>query len=115
MFAYRVPLTTTNAPALAVLKGGQNCDFWGLSATNNETSTTIYLKLWWQGNGNVVPVLGVTVPTVTIAIPSSGIYESQTVALIMPGPLYYAVTKLQADTDQTALSTGGEAITLFLE
>jgi len=50
-----------------------------------------------------------------IAIPANGIYFVNPVGLIMPGLMYYAVTKLQGDTDQTALSTGGEAITLFLE
>jgi hypothetical protein len=30
------------------------------------------------------------------------------------GPLYYAVTKNAADADDTALSTGGDVVTLFL-
>jgi len=63
MFAYRTPLTTTGAPAIAQAKVNQSTDFWGLSPTNNETSTVIYLKLWWQGNSNVAPILGTTVLT----------------------------------------------------
>lgn len=108
-------LTGTSAPTLTGLKGGQNVDFYGVAATNNETSTTIYLKLWWQGNTNNAPILGTTAPTLTIAIPAAGTYFVSTYPLVVAGPCYYAVTKLQADTDQTALSTGGEAITLFIE
>jgi hypothetical protein len=108
-------LTGTGTPALTLLKGGQDVSFYGGSATNNETSTTIYLKLWWQGNTNVAPIIGTTAPTLTIAIPAAGWYATSTYPLIMSGPCYYAVTKLQADTDDTALSTGGEAVTLFIE
>lgn len=114
MFAVHF-LTTTSAPALTIAKGGQSTTFWGCAATNNETSTTIYLKIWFQGNTNVAPIIGTTAPTITIAIPAAGTYFVQPIPVVMPGPLYYAVTKLQADTDATALSTGGEAITLFLE
>jgi hypothetical protein len=114
MFAYHT-LTGTGAPALVQPKSNQNCDFWGCACTNNETSTTIYLKIWWQGNSNTAPVIGVTAPNLTIAIPANGTYFVQPMALIMPGPMFFAVTKLQADTDATALSTGGEAITLFIE
>lgn len=108
-------LTTTSTPALTLLKGGQSVDFYGCAATNNETSTTIYLKLWWGGNSNSIPTIGVTAPTLTIAIPAAGVYFSQPEPLVYPGPCWYAVTKLQADTDDTALSTAGEAVTLFIE
>ena len=108
-------LTGTSTPALTLLKGGQNVDFFGCAATNNETSTVIYLKLWWQGNSNVAPIIGTTAPTLTIPIPTNGQYFVHPVPIIMPGPCWYAVTKLQADTDDTALSTAGEAVTLFIE
>lgn len=114
MFAYHT-LTTTSAVALVQPKVGQNCDFWGCACTNNETTTTIYLKLWWQGNTNTAPVLGTTAPTLTIAIPAAGTYFVQPRPVIMAGLMYFAVTRLQADTDTTVLATGGEAITLFLE
>jgi hypothetical protein len=108
-------LTGTSTPVLTLLKGGQNVDFLGLSATNNETATTIYLKLWWGGNSNSTPTLGVTAPTLTIAIPANGIFFTSTYPIVYPGPCWYSVTKLQADTDATALVTGGEAVTLFIE
>lgn len=115
MYAYALPITTTGTPTLTVLKGTQATDFWGLSATNNETSTVIYLKLFWQGNTNTAPVIGTTTPNITIAIPTNGIYFVNPRPCIMGGPLWWVVTKLQAYTDTTALSTAGEAITLFLE
>ena len=108
-------LTGTSAPAPTLLKGGEPISFYGLSATNNETTTVIYLKIFNTGNTNTVPVLGTSTPALTIAIPANGIYFSQPWPLALAGASYYAVTKLQADTDATALSTGGEAVTLFLE
>lgn len=101
----------TGAPVAALANGTQ---FWGFTASNAE-GATIFLKLWWQGNTNTAPVVGTTAATVTLAIPSAGQPIATSIEpIIQQGPLYYAVTKNAADTDTTALSTGGDVITLFL-
>jgi hypothetical protein len=108
--------TGTGTPALTLVNGGVPTSFRGFTASNAE-GATIYLKLWWVGPNPLqsIPTIGTTAPSATLAIPSAG----QPVAdLNLPlqggGPLYYAVTKNAGDTDDTALTTGGDVVTLFL-
>jgi hypothetical protein len=108
-------VTTTATPTLTQLKGGQNVDFFGLTATSAEAAGAMFLKLWWGGNSNATPVLGTTLPTVTISVPTTGLVVPFYVPLIYAGPCWYAVTKNNVGTDATALSTGGGVVTLFLE
>jgi hypothetical protein len=103
--------TTTATPALASVS--QSGEFWGYSATYAE-STSYYVKLWWQGNNNSAPVIGTTAPNLTIPVGTLGLLTVFNKPVIMQGPIYYAVTKNAADTDDTALSTGGDVVTLFL-
>lgn len=114
MRAFKI-ITGTGTPALTKL--GDAVSLQGVCASNAETSTTIYLKLWWQTPGNTtLPIIGTTAPSVTIPIPSTGqplVVWNQ--PLNMGGPAWMAVTKLAADTDTTALATGGEVVTLFLD
>jgi len=114
MFPYTF-VTTTSAPALTLLKGGQSCDFIGIIATSMEAAGAMFVKLWWGGDSNAIPILGTTLPTVTISIPTTGIVQSLDVNLIYPGPLWVAVTKQNVGTDTTVLTTGGGVVTLLLE
>lgn len=108
--------TLTGTPVINQISGGQPTAFMGATSDNLETSTTIYLKLWWQGDVSAIPVIGTTPPSATIPIPAGGLAPFSFIrALQMAGPLWYAVTKLGADADTTALSTAGETVTLFLE
>lgn len=89
-------------------------EFYGLTGTSAEA---YFVKIYWQGNTNVIPVVGTTVPNITIAVPASptgtiGLVFA--VPVILQGPMYYTVTKNAGDTDATALSTGGDVITLFV-
>lgn len=103
--------TGTATPAVTLARG---TDFWGFAGSNAE-GATIFLKLWWQGNTNVIPVVGTTAPTVTLPIVTAGQpMQTSIEPITLQGPLYYAVTKNAGDTDATALSTGGDIITLFL-
>lgn len=107
--------TTTGTPALTAINGGQPVGFSGAGASNAE-SATIYLKLWWQKNKTTVPVIGTTSPDLTIQIPSTGLVPFTLIrSLNAGGSCYYAVTANAADTDDTALTSGGDVITLFLE
>jgi hypothetical protein len=105
--------TGTGTPALLSLGV---VGFIGACASNLETTTTIFLKLWWQHDTTTIPVIGTTAPDVTIPIAQTGLAPfALPLSLNMGGgPAWAAVTKLGADTDTTALSTGGEVITLFL-
>lgn len=102
----------TGAPTATQM--GNWTEFWGATGTSAEA---YFLKIWWQGNTNTVPVVGTTAPNITIAFPSSPVAILATVfavPVILQGPMYYAVTKNAGDTDATALSTGGDVITLFV-
>jgi hypothetical protein len=112
VIAYKF-ITGTGTPALLPLGV---VGFIGACASNLETTTVIFLKLWWQHDTATIPVIGTTAPDITIPIPSAGLPPfALPLSLNMGGgPVFAAVTKLGADTDTTALSTGGEVVTLFL-
>jgi hypothetical protein len=109
--------TGTSTPALTLLNGGKNCGVMGAVSNNVETSTTIYLKFWWQKNLANPPTIGTTAPDLTIPITSAvGLVPFSFYRPVNPGgPCWYAVTKNGGDTDDTALSTGGEVVTIFIE
>jgi hypothetical protein len=94
---------------------GTFTEFWGFVGTNAEA---YFLKLYWQGNAVALPVVGVTVPSITIPVPANpSAVTSITLerGLVQSGPMYYTVTKNAPDTDATALATGGDVITLLVE
>jgi hypothetical protein len=107
--------TGTGSPAAAVVPG--TAVLCGLSATCAEAAA-FFIKFWWPGNTpatTTTPTVGTTVPSLTIAIPTSGLLAMPTqLGLNNGGPLYYWVTKNAADSDNTALTTGGDVISLFL-
>lgn len=106
---------TTGAPTLQQV-GPENrgVNVTGFSVTS-DTTNICYLKIWFQGNTNNIPVLGNTAPSVTFQIPAStGLTKTFYSPLSNTGPCYAAVTKNGTDTDQTAL-TSGAVVTIFLE
>jgi len=107
--------TGTGTPALTLVNGGMPQSLLGISASSAEAAP-YFVKLWWVGMNpsQAIPVIGTTAPTVTIAVGTTGILQEFNHPLQGGGPLYYAVTKNAADTDDTALSTGGDVVTLFL-
>jgi hypothetical protein len=114
MFPYTF-VTTTSTPALVQLNGGHATDFIGIIATSMEAAGAMFVKLWWGGASNATPVLGTTLPTLTISIPQTGIMQSLDISMVYPGPVWVAVTKNNVGTDATALVTGGGVVTLLLE
>jgi hypothetical protein len=120
--------TGTGAVVATLLAGGSASIFYGISAVNNETSTTIYVKLYWEGTGTApgvagsgqstttLPAVATTVPQLTLQIPSTGLIFISDTALNNGGHIWFWVTSTLADgTAQTALATGGDLITLIYD
>jgi hypothetical protein len=107
--------TGTGTPALTLIGGGVGQSLLGVAATSAEAAA-YFIKLWWQGVSplQTIPVIGTTPPSVTISVGTTGVFQEFNHPLQGGGPLYYAVTKNAADTDDTALTTGGDVVTLFL-
>lgn len=106
---------TTSAPALALLSPEQNVELFGVICGYLE-SATFYVKFFWQGQSSTIPVLGTTVPDLTVPISSGGpgFVLGGTQGVVKRGPLWWAVTANGGTADTTALSTGGEVINFFL-
>jgi hypothetical protein len=108
--------TGTGTPAAALVPGGY-AQLLGIAASNAEAAV-YYLKLWWAANSGStsVPTVGTTIPSLTLPIPTTGQpLTALTQAVNNGGPLWYWVTKNAADTDATALTTGGDVVNLILE
>jgi hypothetical protein len=108
-----IHFTTGTSTPTAVLMGNFT-EFWGLVATNAE-GAIYFVKIYYQGNTNTIPVVGTAVPNITIPVETAypGVIFARPV--VQQGPMYYAVTKNAADTDATALTSGGDVITLLVE
>jgi hypothetical protein len=106
--------TTTATPALTQLQG-EAVALLGITATSAE-SAGYFVKIWWAHNsGTEIPVIGTTAPDLTIEVGTGGICQEFNHPLQGGGPAWVSVTKNAADTDATALTTGGDVITLFLD
>ena len=114
MFHYTF-VTTTSAVAFIQPKPNQHADWYGICATSMEAAGAMFVKLWWSGNSNTAPVLGTTLPDITMSIPTTGLIQTFQWPDVHPGLLYVAVTKNNVGTDTTVLATGGGVVTLFLE
>ena len=115
----------TGTPAATLVAGGSASILYGLSATNGEAAA-IFLKLYWEGTGVApptipggaqpavtVPIAGTTIPSLTIAVPVGGIYNLGFIPVNNGGRMWYWVTKNAADSDATALTTGGDVFTII--
>jgi len=89
---------------------GTSAPVWTLAG-----SGAYFIKIYWQGTASGIPVVGVTVPDLTIPIYTTTLGVEFHRALVQNGPMYYTVTKNAGDTDATALSSGGDVITLLVE
>jgi hypothetical protein len=104
--------TGTGAPAPLLIPGAS--DFLALFASSVETGA-FYVKLWWSGNNTAPPVVGTTIPTLTIPVPANGQAVSLNFPLNNGGNLYMWATKNGGDTDTTALTAGGDALTVVFD
>jgi hypothetical protein len=119
MIANTLKLNTANTTNLTLIKGGQNVDLLGVLGVNT-SAYEIFIKFYWMSTTQtaVPPTVGTTVPNLTLAIPALGTttgvanyYWSD--GITMNGPLYFAVTKLAADSDTTVVVAGDGIITIL--
>lgn len=113
-------LATANTTNLTKIKA-ERSNVTGMCLLNT-TAAAIYLKLYWYlpTAAAPIPVVGTTVPDVTILIPALGtttgmVTESWYPGITDPGELWIAVTNLPADSDSTAVAAGAGLISLFYE
>ena len=114
----------TATPAATLVAGGAGSTFYGLAATNGEAAA-IFLKLYWEGTGTAapsvggvqpattLPTAGTTIPQLTIPVPVGGLFNLSFDPVNLGGRIWYWVTKNAADTDATALTTGGDVFSLI--
>lgn len=107
--------TVGGAPAAFPVRAGQSGKLKGFAASNAAGVTSIKLY-WWPPSGAVEgPVVGTTVPNMTITLVASvNDHESWPDGITGNGQLWAAVTGAPADNDTTA-ATAGAVITLLVE
>lgn len=105
---------TTGTGTPAAVKINSASDFLAVSATNAEAAV-YFLKLWWSGNKTGAATVGATIPSLTIPVGTDGLTWSLNFPLNLGGLLYYWVTLDAGDTDATALTNGGDVITIVYD
>jgi hypothetical protein len=113
--------TTTASTNLQLVRAGQTANFKGIVA-QCVAAYDIFLKLYWftPTASATAPVVGTTIPQLTIAIASSNLQTpdanfSWPDGITGNGQLWVAVTKVASDTDTTAVAAGDGIITLLVE
>lgn len=119
---------TTGTGAVAAVLLPSASTFLGIAAASAEAAA-FYVKLWWEGTGTPPPTVpggaqpataaptpGTTVPHITVQVPTTGLLTTLLgVPLNNGGRIWYWITSLKADSDTTALPTGGDVITLIYD
>jgi hypothetical protein len=119
MLANPLKLATAGTTNLTLLKSGQNVNLVGVLGVNT-AAYEIFVKFYWMSGTltAIPPVVGTTVPNLTLPIPALGTttgvanyYWSD--GITFGGPCYFAVTKLAADSDTTVVVAGDGLITIL--
>lgn len=112
--------TTAAGTNLQQPRAGQSANFKGVTATVS-AAYAVFLKLYWFVPTVAVPtpVVGTTVPSMTIMLGVTAGASSTTVSfpdgVTANGQFWVAVTKLVADSDATVVVANDAVITLSLE
>jgi hypothetical protein len=119
--------TVTTAVTANLLAGGSASIFYGISAVNLETAAT-YVKIYWEGTGiapssgqqtTALPNVATSIPQLTFMVPlssSSSFFSVTNLPLNNGGRIWYWISATLTDgTAQTALTTGGDLITLIYD
>jgi hypothetical protein len=102
--------TTTASTNLLPVRAGQTANLKGFSIVN--VATPIFVKLFWS---NSIPVVGTTVPNLTIgAVASVNPTQDWPDGITGNGELWVAVTAAAADSD-VGVAAAGAVITLLVE
>ncbi len=112
-------LTTAGSTNLTKVGGPQKLK--GLIGVNT-AAYEIFVKFYWfiPTASAEAPTVGTTVPDMTIGIPALGTTTGTVNAyfqdgVMKNGVLYFAVTKLAADTDTTVVVAGDGIISVLYE
>jgi hypothetical protein len=119
--AFTKQVVIAGGTPVATLLNGPT-ELYGLSATNSQGTPAIYyVKFYWQGVGApppgtsvVNPVVGTTLPQLTIPVPVGGLFNLSFDPMNNGGPLWYWVTLNALQTDATAIATGGDVLSFIL-
>jgi hypothetical protein len=119
--------TGTGAVTATLLAGGSASIFYGITAVNLEAAAT-YVKIYWEGTGTApsagaqsttTPAVATTVPQLTFMVPltsTSSYFAVSDLPLTNGGRIWYWISATVADgASQTALTTGGDLITLIYD
>jgi hypothetical protein len=113
-------LNTANTTNLTKIKDGPS-DLKGVAALNT-TAAAIFLKFFWYTPTAAAPTptVGTTVPDITIEIPALGtttgsVLQSWPDGITKAGELWFAVTNLAADSDNTAVAAGSGLVSILYE
>jgi hypothetical protein len=110
MAAVPFKFTTTASTNLLPVRAGQTANLKGFSVAN--VATVIYIKLYWT---NTTPVVGTTVPNMTIGVAASAnTTEGWPDGITGNGELWVAVTAAAADSD-SGVAAAGAIVTLLVE
>jgi hypothetical protein len=108
-------INTANTTNLTKIKDGQ-ANFKGY-VINNPSGASVFIKLYWYTPtlAAPIPVVGTTVPDVTIGVGTlASDHESYPDGVTKAGELWLAATLLVTDVDATA-APAGVLISLFYE
>jgi hypothetical protein len=113
--------TTVAGNNLQVVRAGQTSNLKGLIAVCNAVYD-VYIKFYWftPTTANPTPVVGTTVPNLTVAAPANNT-ATPDLALSFPdgitgnGQLWVSVTKNANDLDNTATAANDAIVTILVE
>ncbi len=120
MTASVLKLAAANTVNLTKVKDGP-AKLMGVELLNT-TAAAIYIKFYFHQPTEAVPapVVGTTVPDMTIQIPALGTTTGSdgrdwANGITKPGNLYFALTNLPADNDATVVAAGSGLVSILFE
>lgn len=116
-------LVTANSTNLTPCGGGsETSKIAGYNFLNTSATVDLYVKFYWGVQG-AIPVVGTTVPNLTVAVPATGtapaaigqVAQNWSNPITANGTLWMAVTGAAASTDTTAVAAGQGILTVLLQ
>lgn len=101
--------TATGAPVATLIPNMS--DLLAVSVGSAEAAA-FFVKFYWSKNTNAAPTVGTTRPDLTIQVPTTGVFYTPLFALNNGGLVYFWATAAVGDLDTTALTAGGDVLTV---